>query len=154
MQQTAIETLNDLILMNNDRIKGYESAIKDNKARHTDLDILFREMIEQSRRFNEKLAALVRAAGSEPEKEGSLSGKLHRTLMDFRAAITGNLRKRLLIECEKGEDASKETYNEILHEDNGLTDEQRELIAAQAEEQSVSHNRIREMRDKAVQGKR
>ena len=153
MQQTAIETLNDLILMNNDRIKGYERALKDNKSKHEDLNILFREMIEQSLQFNEELTALVRASGSEPETEGSLSGKLHRTLMDFRAAFAGNIRKRLLIECEKGEDASKETYNEALHEDNGLNDAQREIIAAQAKAQSISHDRIKALRDEVLQSK-
>jgi uncharacterized protein (TIGR02284 family) len=154
MQQTAIETLNDLILMNNDRIKGYERALKDNKSKHEDLNMLFREMIEQSVKFNNELAALVRKAGSEPETESSLSGKLHRTLMDFRAAFAGtNIRKRLLIECEKGEDASKETYNEALHEDNGLTDAQREIIAAQAKEQGYSHDKVKVMRDEALQGK-
>jgi uncharacterized protein (TIGR02284 family) len=153
MQQTAIETLNDLILMNNDRIKGYERALKDNKSKYEDLVLLFREMIGQSIQFNEELKALVSAAGSQPETESSLSGKLHRTLMDFRAAFTGNIRKRLLIECEKGEDASKETYNEALHEDNGLTDAQREIIAAQAKAQSASHDRIKALRDEALTGK-
>ena len=154
MLQTAIETLNDLILMNNDRIKGYERALKDNKSKHEDLNLLFREMIEQSTKFNEELIVLVREAGSEPETEGSLSGKLHRTLMDFRAAFAGNnIRKRLLIECEKGEDASKETYSEALHEDNGLNDMQREIIATQAKAQSYSHDKVKTLRDEALQGK-
>lgn len=153
MLQTAIETLNDLILMNNDRIKGYGRALKDNKSKYKDLDILFREMIDQSTKFNGELTALVQEAGSRPETEGSLSGKLHRTLMDFKITFTGNVRKRLLIECEKGEDASKETYNEALHEDNGLTDAQRDIIAAQAREQSISHDKIKALRDEAAQDK-
>ncbi|WP_118973133.1 ferritin-like domain-containing protein [Taibaiella koreensis] len=153
MQQTATETLNDLILINNDRIKGYERALKDNRSREADLDILFREMIEQSQRFNTALTALVQQGGSQPETEGSLSGKLHRAWMDFKTTFTGHNRKNLLIECERGEDASKEAYNEALHEDNGLTDEQREIIAGQAREQSDSHDRIKALRDETLSRK-
>jgi uncharacterized protein (TIGR02284 family) len=153
MQQTAIETLNDLILINNDRIKGYERAIKDSKSKYEDLNALFKEMISQSRKFNEALMNLVRMAGFQPETEGSLSGKLHRTWMDIKTTFTGNSRKTLLIECERGEDASKEAYNEALREDNDLTDAQRELIATQAKEQNESHDKIKALRDETFSGK-
>lgn len=153
MQQTAIETLNDLILINNDRLKGYERALKDNKSKEADLDTLFHEMIEQTRRFNTALIALVEQSGSSPETESSFSGKLHRAWMDFKTSFTGHNRKNLLIECERGEDASKEAYNEALHEDNGLTDAQREIISAQAQEQKESHDRIKALRDEALSSK-
>lgn len=153
MQFTAIETLNDLILINNDRIKGYERALKDNRSREADLDAVFREMIEQSQRFNAALTDLVQQAGSQPETEGSFSGKLHRAWMDFKTTFTGHNRKHLLIECERGEDASKEAYNEALHEDNGLNDAQREIIATQAREQSASHDRVKAMRDETLNRK-
>lgn len=153
MQQTAVEILNDLILINHDRIKGYERAIKENKSKYEDLDVLFREMIDQSTRFNEELMSIVREGGSEPEMEGSLSGKLHRTWMDIKTTFTGNNRKSLLIECERGEDASKETYNEALHEASGLSDAQHDIIEAQAREQSLSHDKIKALRDEALKAK-
>jgi len=150
MGQTAIYTLNDLILINNDRIKGYEKALKDTEEKDADLRPVFVDMIEQTRRFNKELAALVEQEGSLPETESSVSGKLHRAWIDIRATFTGNSRKSLLIECERGEDASKEAYNEALHEDNGLSPAQSEIIAAQALEQSRSHDKIKALRDEAI----
>lgn len=148
MRQTAIETLNDLILINNDRMKGYERALKDTKD--DDLKALFRNMIEQSRRFNIDLVEQVEYEGAKAETETSVSGKLHRTWMDIKATFSGHNRRSLLIECEKGEDASKEAYNEALHEDSGLSSKQLDIIALQAEELHVSHNKIKALRDEAL----
>jgi hypothetical protein len=52
MQNTkeTIEVLNDLIQINNDRITGYEKAIKETKAEDEDLKILFATMIAESHR--------------------------------------------------------------------------------------------------------
>ncbi len=152
MKLTAVETLNDLILINNDRVKGYERALKETKDKDADLRDIFRQMMAQSKRFNDALVSLVRQAGSKPETESSFSGKLHRAWMDLKSSLTGNTRRSLLIECERGEDASKEAYNEALHEDNGLTETQQQIIAEQAEEQKASHDTIRELRDQALKG--
>lgn len=150
MKLTAVETLNDLILVNNDRVKGYERAIKDIREKDADLRDIFRQMVAQSRKFNEALIALVQQSGSKPETDTSFSGKLHRTWMDIKTTLTSNTRKSLLIECERGEDASMEAYNEALHEDNGLTETQQQIIAEQAAEQKISHNTIKELRDHTI----
>jgi uncharacterized protein (TIGR02284 family) len=150
MKLTAAETLNDLILINNDRVKGYERALKDTKDKDADLRDIFRQMMEQSKRFNESLIAMVRLSGSLPETESSFSGKLHRAWIDIKTSFAGNNRKSLLNECERGEDASMEAYNEALHEDNGLTEVQQQVIAEQAAEQKASHDAIRELRNQAM----
>ncbi len=150
MKLTAVETLNDLILINNDRVKGYERALKETKEKDADLRDIFRQMMAQSRRFNEALISLVRQSGSNPETETSFSRKLHRTWMDIKSTLTGNTRKSILMECERGEDASMEAYNEALHEDNGLTETQQQIIAEQAAEQKVSHDTIRDLRNQTL----
>lgn len=150
MEQTAAHTLNDLILINNDRIKGYEKALKDLDAQDGDLAPLFNEMISQTRRFNADLSKQVELAGAQAETETSVSGKLHRAWIDIKATFAGNSRRSLLCECERGEDASKEAYQEALHEHNSLSTLQSELVAAQAREQSASHDRIKVLRDEAI----
>lgn len=150
MKFTAAETLNDLILINNDRVKGYERALKETKDKDADLRDIFAQMMAQSKRFNEALTALVRQLGSQPETESSFSGKLHRAWMDLKTTFRGNTRRTLLIECERGEDASMEAYNEALHEDNGLTESQQQVIAEQAAEQKISHDTIKDLRDQAL----
>jgi hypothetical protein len=53
MQTTTetIEVLNDLIQINNDRIAGYEKAIRETKPEDDDLKVLFATMIAESHRI-------------------------------------------------------------------------------------------------------
>jgi len=147
MSTTGVQVLNDLLLINNDRIKGYEQALKETRDKDADLRALFSDMIGQTRKFNEQLKRLVEKAGAMPEMETSVSGRLHRAWIDLKAAFTGKSRKGLLAECERGEDASKEAYNEALHGGNELTEEQIDVLTQQAEEQQISHDRIKSIRD-------
>lgn len=52
--KAQIETLNDLLQINNDRIEGYNTAIK-NLDDGTDLRLLFSSFVEQSQHFNHDL---------------------------------------------------------------------------------------------------
>ena len=45
------EVLNDLIMINNDRITGYERAIKELEGKDNDLKMLFLSMIDESRQL-------------------------------------------------------------------------------------------------------
>jgi len=147
MATTGVQVLNDLLLINNDRIKGYEQALKEAGKDDIDLKTIFSDMIKQTRKFNDQLKLLVEKAGARAETETSVSGRLHRVWIDLKATFTGKSRKGLLAECERGEDASKEAYNEALHGDSELTGEQIDILTQQAEEQQISHNRIKAMRD-------
>lgn len=151
MNATAAETLNDLILVNNDRIQGYQRAIRDTAVKDDDLKAVFKEMIDQSQLFNRDLIKEVEAGGFMAETETSVSGKMHRAWIDIKLTFSGNSRKSLLAECEKGEDAAKEVYSEALHEDNGLSNTQRELVAEQATALQLSHTQIKALRDAAIQ---
>lgn len=150
MEQTAVDTLNDLILINNDRIKGYELTLKNLKAKDKDLANFFLQLEAQSREFNDRLIELVLESGLQPETGTSVSGRLHRRWMDIKATFTGNSRESLLIECERGEDACKEAYNEALHEEHMLNDMQLNVIAEQAAQQKASHDQVRTLRDEEI----
>ena len=50
--QLTIETLNDLIMINNDRIAGYEKAMEELKGKETDLTVLFEKMIIATTKTN------------------------------------------------------------------------------------------------------
>jgi hypothetical protein len=47
----AAAVLNDLIRINNDRIEGYEKALKELKAEDNDLQLVFLKAIDQSRQI-------------------------------------------------------------------------------------------------------
>jgi uncharacterized protein (TIGR02284 family) len=108
--KAAIEILNDLILINNDRIIGYEHATKELKDEDSELKHLFTNMIGESHQFKMELATEVAAMGHDIETGTTTSGKLHRTWLDVKAAFSGHSKKSILEECEFGEDAIKEAY--------------------------------------------
>lgn len=146
----AAEVLNDLILMNNDRIKGYQKTMQNLRHQDEDLRTLFMEIIAQTQQFNEALSNEVRKLGVDVETHTSVSGKLHLAWIGIKATFTGNNRRALLAECERGEDALKSTYLEALHESSALSSEQWELISAQADQMKVIHDQIKALRDQAT----
>ena len=75
------ETLNDLILINNDRVEGYRKAIDQLSLEDADLRQVFQERVDQSRQFHAELVNEVARLG-EDVKEGTLaSGKIYRARM-------------------------------------------------------------------------
>lgn len=146
--KATIETLNDLVLINNDRIRGYEDALKELGEDDDNLRPLFLEMIDQSKRFKLQLGTEVEVLGSDMEQGTSTSGKLHRTWLELKAAFTGHSEKSILEECEFGEDAIKKSYNSAL-EDDSTPAYLRDILEDQLEQLSNSHDEIKALRDSA-----
>ena len=148
MQNTkeTIEVLNDLIQINNDRITGYEKAIKETKAEDEDLKILFATMIAESHRNKIALATEVQTMGAEVENGTTTSGKIYRAWMDVKAIFTGHDRHTILANCEAGEDAAKKAYRTAL-EHEALPAYIRELLVQQEGALLASHDEIKSLRD-------
>ena len=148
MQNTkeTIEVLNDLIQINNDRITGYEKAIRETKAEDEDLKILFATMIAESHRNKIALATEVQTMGAEVENGTTTSGKIYRAWMDVKAIFTGHDRHTILANCEAGEDAAKRAYRTAL-EHEALPAYIRELLVQQQDTLLASHDEIKSLRD-------
>ena len=148
MQNTkeTIEVLNDLIQINNDRIVGYEKAIKETKAEDEDLKVLFATMISESHRNKIALATEVQTMGAEVENGTTTSGKIYRAWMDVKAVFTGHDRHTVLANCEAGEDAAKKAYRTAL-EHEALPAYIRELLVQQQDTILASHDEIKSLRD-------
>ena len=153
--QTATETrhvLNDLILINNDRIAGYEKAIKELKSQdnalseNLDLTVLFERMIDESRECRNALGQEVQSMGGEMTDGTMTSGKLYRAWMDVKALFTGKDRHAILESCEAGEDAAQKAYREALEEED-LPHYLREMISNQQRLLKDSHDEIKALRD-------
>jgi uncharacterized protein (TIGR02284 family) len=138
--------LNDLIQINNDRIEGYERAIKELKDEDQDLKALFASMIGESHQYKLALASEVAAAGEDIDTGTTNSGKIYRVWMDVKAVFTGHDRKSILENCEFGEDAAQKAYKLAL-EDDDVPAYINSLIADQKESLKLSHDRIKELRD-------
>ncbi len=146
------ETLHDLVLINNDRIAGYQKAIDELKSRDDassqdlDLVVLFQRMIDESREFRNALGHEVQVLGGTMAEGTMNSGKLYRAWMDVKAVFTGKDRHAILESCEYGEDVAKKAYKEALEEE-GLPAYLRDMISNQKAVINESHDEIKALRD-------
>ena len=86
----TIEILNDLVQINNDRIKGYETALEELKPEDADLRPLFLNLIDESRQLKIALGHEVQVLGGSIDDSTRLSGKIYRAWMSVAAVFTGH----------------------------------------------------------------
>jgi uncharacterized protein (TIGR02284 family) len=141
------EVLDDLVKINNDRIAGYERAIKESEDLDVDLKATFEGMIKESQQYKNDLIANMGALGGEPSQDTTLSGKIYRAWMDVKATFTGNSRKAILENCEFGEDAWRRAYEAALASDAEMSAEIRRLITEQYNSEKHAHDLIKKYRD-------
>lgn len=144
--QKVAEVLNDLIQINNDRINGYEPAIKELKDGDADLKDLFTGYIDQSRNVRNALGTEVQALGVKMDEGTTASGKIYRAWMDVKALFTGNDRQTVLNNCEYGEDAAQKAYKSALQTE-GLPAYIFALINRQKDELRRAHDEVKALRD-------
>ena len=142
----VIETLNDLILINNDRIAGYEKSYEETNDIETDLKALFQKYISDSRQYIAELTEEVVKLGGEPADGTLFSGKLYRVWMDIRATFSSDNRKAVLENSESGEDAAQRAYAEAL-KDEELPADLKQLILSQKTTLKEAHDNIKKQRD-------
>ena len=144
----TLELLNDLILINNDRIEGYEKSLKELKesGEHTDWEQMFLRFIDDSRRYKMQIGAEVQALGKDMEQGTSASGKLHRAWIAVKETFTGHDVHNLLEEIERGEDAIKNAYVDALNSDD-LPAYIIDMLDEQMQEILDAHDEIKLLRD-------
>lgn len=143
----TIETLNDLIKINHDRIRGYEKAIENTDTLEAELRTLFSRMIEESHEYNRELSELVIRLGGEPANDTTVPGKIYHAWMDVKATFSGNDAKSTLAACEFGEDAAQKAYKDALENRSELAPEASDLITRQKSLLKGSHDLVRQYRD-------
>lgn len=148
--EKAIEVLNTLVEINNDRIEGYETALKETEE--GDLKSLFSTFKQTSLNCKGELESEVQRLGGKPEEGTRTSGKFYRAWMDIKAAITGKDRKAILNSCEYGEDVAVATYDKVIKNDcEELTAEQRSMVQEQYRLIKADHDTVRNLRDAVVE---
>lgn len=125
----AIDALNSLITINNDRIEGYENASEETEEQ--DLKTLFGKFISTSQKCKQELTSEVRTLGGEIAEGTKVSGKFFRAWMDVKAALTGKDRKAILNSCDNGEDRAVEAYNNVIEDETEhLSADQKNMVIA------------------------
>ena len=142
----AIEMLNDLIKINNDRIAGYEKAIGEAKDQEADLRPLFEEMINESRRYKQELIAKASELGDENiDDDTTTAGNIYRAWMSLKASFNDDP-GTVLDSCEFGEDAWRRAYESALGAED-IDPDIRELVQSQYDTEEASHRLIKQKRD-------
>jgi uncharacterized protein (TIGR02284 family) len=144
--QEVVEVLNDLVMINNDRITGYQRAIKELKTDDDDLKSLFDQMIIESQQIKSDLAHEIQVLHGDVEKGTTEVGKIYRAWMDVKAVFTGESRHSILANCEAGEDAAQKAYKKALETDR-LPAFLKDLLSRQQATLRDSHDEIRDLRN-------
>ncbi len=140
--EAQIEVLNTLIVINNDRIEGYETASAETEE--SDLKKLFADLQQTSQQCKGELIGEVQKLGGMHEEGTKITGKFFRVWMDVKAALTGNDRKAILNSCEYGENVAQETYDDALRNNiEELNAEQKTMLTAQQAMLKTDHETVK-----------
>lgn len=145
--EETIEILNDLVKINNDRIRGYEKAIENTDTMEAELKALYSRMMEESYDYNRELSELVIKLGGDPSDETTVPGKIYHAWMDVKATFSGNDTKSTLAACEFGEDAAQKAYEKALEREFPLPADVHAIIMRQKSLLKGSHDLVRQFRD-------
>jgi uncharacterized protein (TIGR02284 family) len=142
----VIEVLNDLVMINNDRMFGYQRAIKELDADDKDLRLLFDQMIVESQQIKSDLVHEIQVLHGDVEKGTTDMGKIYRAWMEVKAIFTGESRYTILANCEAGEDSVQKAYKKAL-ETERLPVFLKDMLIRQQASLKDSHNEIMELRN-------
>src|SRR5664279_1840390 len=121
--QEIVGMLNDLVMINNDRISGYQRAIAELKPDDEDLKSLFDKMIIESQRIKSDLVNEIQVLHGDVENGTTGMGKIYRAWMEVKAVFTGENRHMILSNCEAGEDAAQRAYTCLLYTSDAADEE-------------------------------
>ncbi|MBC7643475.1 MAG: PA2169 family four-helix-bundle protein [Flavobacterium sp.] len=110
--EKTIDCLNSLIIINNDRIEGYQTAQKETDD--IDLNKLFSDFQSTSFNCKSELVAEVKKLNGKPDQGTRVTGKFFRVWMDVKSALTGNNKKFIFESCLYGENVALEVYKDVL----------------------------------------
>lgn len=139
--------LNDLVLINNDRIEGYQKAIENLDDTDVDLKLLFNKMISNSKDHVSKLGQIVAKTGQKIEEGTTTSGKVFRTWMSVKSVFSTEDRTSTLESCVTGEDAALKAYDLALVSDAEMSADIRKTLMDQKSTIKTDQDQIKKLRD-------
>lgn len=147
ISEIALDVINDLIKINNDRAAGFEKAGTDLEGDDNGLIPVFNKLAGESLQYAAELTDIAQQYGGEAAEGTSTSGDLHRAWIDIKAAFTGHDLLAVLNECERGEDAAKAAYRDSLDPVNELSPELAQVLRIQQQGITEGHDLIKSLRD-------
>ena len=142
----SIDILNNLIVLNNDRIDGYKAAYTETYKE--ELRSMFTDLQETSSQCKIELEAEVKRLGGTPEEGTMILGKLHRGWMDIKAAITGSDSESILSSCKYGEQTIIKAYEDTLGEEvEEVNHEQKAMLNRQLNLLKNDYEKVKTMQE-------
>lgn len=143
LHENTIESIQDLIKINIDSYKGFGAAAE--KIQDESIASLFRTCSKEREANVAELKQAVRINAEEPEDDGTLKGTAHRWWMNIRGTVTSGDEHTVLADAERGEDAIKARYEDVLKETAGSP--LNAVLHEQLSKVKARHDQIRDMRD-------
>jgi uncharacterized protein (TIGR02284 family) len=143
LRPETIDSANELIRLNIDSAKGWTAAAEGTED--SSLRGRFFEFARVRDTAAAELQTLIRAAGDVPPEAGTAQGSVHRWWMNIKARITGSDVHAILVEAERGEDAIKHAYEQILSEP--ISPELSGIVSRQYTQVRAIHDEVKALRD-------
>lgn len=106
---TTLQTLNDLLKINTDRVERYKKASYD--TRDSELKTVFCRVADESRKNITDISIVVLKHYGDPEVvKVPREGKVYKSWLDVKSKFNGTLRNNLLNSCEFSEMAALSAY--------------------------------------------
>ncbi|UYV13902.1 MAG: PA2169 family four-helix-bundle protein [Phycisphaera sp.] len=143
LDKNTLSGVKSIIEINIDASKGFETAAEN--IENSDIAGYFRQCSARRAQFADQLSRVVDVNGVDSPDSGTAKGAIHRWWVNIRGTVQNGDEHAVLAEAERGEDAIKGKYEEVLKSTAGsplnamLTDQ----YAAVKE----THDTIRDMRD-------
>ncbi|RAR47590.1 PA2169 family four-helix-bundle protein [Flavobacterium lacus] len=143
----TVEILNSLVEVNNDRIQGYETAIRE--AKDSQLKVEFSLFIVTSKSCVTELCDEIKRLGGIPIELNKTSGEFFKLWMDLEKTISENLHRALLDSCVFREDITIGNYDDWLIEDvkNVVGERHTMMIRTQRTELHREREKLKTLRE-------
>lgn len=143
LKKETVDKLRSLVQINLDSASGFREAadaIDDGPLAQD-----FRVWAADRTRQADELAEFVTLNDAEPPQDKSWTASLHQVWLDLRAAMSGGEAYAVLAEAERGEDAIKVKYEEVLKDTAGSA--VNDVLQSQYLAVKGVHDRVRDLRD-------
>jgi len=143
LNSITLKKLQQLVQINLDSEKGFNEVSDD--IENKSIATVFTELGSQRRKNALELKELMTWNGEVPVEDGSYLATFHRAWISLRASLSGGDSYAILSEAERGEDAIKKAYEDVLTATAGST--VKDVLTRQYATVKAGHDRVREMRN-------
>lgn len=142
--QKPVEILNELIIINYERINGFDYASKESDA--PILKDLFSRLTETSLQFKKELANEVYKLGGIPAEGVPTPELVQKAWEDVKTSLIYHDHLTLLKSCDNEETVIIQLYENALHaDDENLTTQHQKLFSRQYDLLNADHTKVKNL---------